>query len=619
MEIFDDTDSSSSKFQNVLDYSKEKYPSENFCILKENRFNILYLQDFDQQGVHKTETHTIFYFGFIKNKKEIYDLIINNNNDLESELVPNSNDADLVNALYLTFGDKGFNFINGLFSCIIWNKKKNLLKVFIDRFGINFCYFSNQSNNLVGSSSLDMLLSTGISRELSIEAIDDYLSYRITQPPLTIFRDINKVPQGHFLQFSDEIEIVSYFDFDMDITPSKDDSFYIRRFTEDFTRSVQDSLEIPESCYTLSGGVDSSLIVKLAKENSIDQVNTFTLSLGKENDNYHDEFFAKQVSEKLDTNHKTIYLLPEDIKDEKFFNFCMNVIDEPTVNSYPNEIKLNKEISKDFKCTVYGSMAAAAYFEGYYWKDALKEKKYLLSFLYSFLLSICLSFKVFKGRMTIARKIYLRLVAFLKERSYSKDQKIEETNRLYTDNFKQEIYSPFFLNQLSTKAKTKAVNLFNSLNFKTDANKAMYTEYYCLSLARNSLFNSMSHNFMHMFYYPYLDTKFANHNLETPTHLKLEKKIAKLAFNSHDLQPSFERKREGLALAYEWLGDELKDDVEDILFNQKHPLDKLFNQSAIKFMLDAHNKKHDFGAYLWALVTLKKWSIHKGATLTNLD
>ena len=88
MEIFDDTDSSSSKFQNVLDYSKEKYPSENFCILKENRFNILYLQDFDQQGVHKTETHTIFYFGFIKNKKEIYDLIINNNNDLESELPP---------------------------------------------------------------------------------------------------------------------------------------------------------------------------------------------------------------------------------------------------------------------------------------------------------------------------------------------------------------------------------------------------------------------------------------------------------------------------------------------------------------------------------------------------
>ncbi len=200
-EVSDDTNSSSSMFQNVLDYSKEKYPSVDFCTLKDNRFNILYLQDFNQLGVHKTKTHTIFYFGFIKNKKEIYNLIKNNNNDLVSELASNSNDADLVNALYLTFGDKGFNFINGLFSCIIWNNDKKLLKVFIDRFGINFCYFSNQSNNLVGSSSLDMLLSTGISRELSIEAIDDYLSYRITQPPLTIFRDINKVPQGHFYNF----------------------------------------------------------------------------------------------------------------------------------------------------------------------------------------------------------------------------------------------------------------------------------------------------------------------------------------------------------------------------------------------------------------------------------
>ena len=52
---------------------------------------------------------------------------------------------------------------------------------------------------------------------------------------------------------------------------------------------------------------------------------------------------------------------------------------------------------------------------------------------------------------------------------------------------------------------------------------------------------------------------------------------------------------------------------------EKGKVHSQFNQSAIRFMLDAHNKKYDFGAYLWALVTLKKWSIHKGATLTNLD
>ena len=51
---------------------------------------------------------------------------------------------------------------------------------------------------------------------------------------------------------------------------------------------------------------------------------------------------------------------------------------------------------------------------------------------------------------------------------------------------------------------------------------------------------------------------------------------------------------------------------------EKGKVHSQFNQSAIRFMLDAHNKKYDFGAYLWALVTLKKWSIHKGATLTNL-
>jgi len=52
------------------------------------------------------------------------------------------------------------------------------------------------------------------------------------------------------------------------------------------------------------------------------------------------------------------------------------------------------------------------------------------------------------------------------------------------------------------------------------------------------------------------------------------------------------------------------------LLNTNHSVDKLFNKKSIKFMIEAHaEKKYDFGAYLWALVTLKKWAIIKNISL----
>ena len=71
-----------------------------------------------------------------------------------------------------------------------------------------------------------------------------------------------------------------------------------------------------------------------------------------------------------------------------------------------------------------------------------------------------------------------------------------------------------------------------------------------------------------------------------------------------------------MSISYEWLGDELKYWTEEILINTNHSVDILFNKKSIQFMIKAHSeKKYDFGAYLWALITLKCWAINKKVTL----
>ncbi len=604
----------SESFKKAQRNAAQEYPSHKLHEIIHEKFRLICLADSIEEILFETQSEIGVFFGSIKNLDQINKAIIENSS--EHTLKPSSNIPEVVLNLYKIFDDKAFNLINGLFAYVIYDKSSNQLKIFIDRFGINFCYFFSDEQGIRGSSSLNFLLSTGIQREFCKEGIDDFLSYRITQPPLTLIKDVYKVPQGHSLAYSDELVLSPYLKFKDTANNNHDDQFYIDRFADDFKYAVYDAFEMPNPCFTLSGGVDSSVIAKLASNYAPDQINTFNLSVGKKN--YKDEFFSKKIADHLGTNHHVVKLTDEDLSDQDFFNLCINLIDEPTVNSYPNEIKLNLEASKDFNTTVYGSMAAQAYFEGYYWKDALDEKTYPLKKIYRLIYKKIQLINLFSGRMSLLKKFLLRVMTSLKSRALEKPEKIEDANRLYTDYLKKEIYSEDFFHEVSKKPKSKAIDLFNNLKLSNDVNRAMYTEYYCMSLARNSLFNSMHQKFIHFFYYPYLDTKFADHNLENPAHLKLEKIIAKKAFASNDLNPSFQRDRQGMSISYEWLGDELKEWVENILLDNEHPIDALFNKESIEFMIKAHSeKRYDFGAYLWALVTLKQWAINKKIYLTK--
>ena len=613
-EVSTESSAESGRFNKAQNYAIQKYSTKEFYFIHEGKFKLFCLKDSIDEILFETTDAIALFFGSIKNFGDLNEIIINHPN--YKDLKAPKNVAETIYRLFQLYNEEAFNLINGLFEFLIYDKSTDTLKVFIDRFGINFCYFYSDELGITGSSSMDLLLSTGIKRELSRDGIDDYLSYRITQPPLTILQDIFKVPQGHYLEYSNEAILSSYLKFKDQIDGKNDDQFFINRFANDFTDAVHDSFKMPNPCFTLSGGVDSSVIAKLASDHSQVPIHTFNLSVGKRN--YKDEFFSQKVADQLNTSHHIIRLSDKDLSNKEFFNHCLDLIDEPTVNSYPNEIKLNIEASKNFDTTVYGSMAAQAYFEGYFWKDALDEKKYFFAKIYKFFVTKIQTIKLFNGKMSFSKKIVLRIVSFLKSRSMTKSEKIEEANRLYTDYFKKEVYSKDFFDEVKKKPKLKAINLFNDLDLSNDVNKAMYTEYYCMSLARNSLFNSMHQEFIHFFYYPYLDTKFADHNLENPAHLKLEKIIAKKAFASKGLNPSFERDRQGMSISYEWLGAELKEWMENILLNTEHSIDALFNQESIKFMIRTHaEKRYDFGAYLWALLTLKQWAINKKITFTK--
>lgn len=591
----------------VLTELKQSYPNKHFDLIQYQKLNLIYLVN--SENLYQDQDTIFLLTGMIKNVKELKELLKKNSSFSLNEI----NDMELAYVIFnlsLIYKDQFPNLINGLFHIIIFNKHDNSVRIINDRFGICFVYYHDNKQRFLSSSSLDLLMSTGIERVLSLDALDDYLSYRISQPPNTMYVDVFKLPQAFSLISSSELCYETYLDLDLNLDNSFDEKLFIDEFRNHFKRSTLDSFKMQSPAFTLSGGVDSSIIALLASEHT--SIDTFNLSVGR--NNYIDEKVSKEISFNLNTNHEIVHLRPKDISNDNFFEMCIDIIEEPTVNSFPNEILLNQRIAKDYRATVYGSMAAVAYFEGYFWKEALKDNKKLFSPIYKAFLELFEKINIFHGNMHIFKKAILRIIIFLRLRAYNKDEKIEDANRLFKNFLKRHLYSNQSLKRFLTKEK--ASKLFYKLATKSEVNKAMYTEHFCQSIARTSLFNSMHQKMHHFFYYPYLDKSFADFNLLVPSKLKLEKEIAKKAFHEEALKASFNRPRQGMSLAYEWLGNDLLSWTEKILLETPHPIDDFFNQSTIKFMLRTHAKeKYDFGVYLWSLVVLKKWLILKKVSI----
>ena len=349
---------SKSDANHILGELQKLHKEKLFKKYKFKSFTLIHLDN--DQCIFEDNSTIMLFTGMVKNINEIQKLIYEST-DIAIDEIDAMSVAEIIFNLYLIFEKKFSNYINGLFHIILFNKVNEKLKIVNDRFGICFVYYYDNIKRYISSSSLDILMATGLKRKLSLEALDDYLSYRISQPLIQCIKEYISFRRQGFIEVSSELEIYSYLDLKSSLSFNNKKET-IDLFKEHFKNSTLGSFNMPNPCFTLSGGVDSSIISKLASEHT--SINTFNLSVGR--NNYIDEHVSREISSNLSTNHSVVKLAATDLLDQEFFDMCINMIEEPTVNSFPNEIKLNKTINNSFSTTVYGSMAPAAYFEGYF-------------------------------------------------------------------------------------------------------------------------------------------------------------------------------------------------------------------------------------------------------------
>jgi len=276
--------------------------------LGHKRLSIIDLsQEANQPMISHSGKSIIIYNGEIYNFKEIAA-------ELEIK-TKTASDTEIILEAFEKWGPAFVNKLNGMFAMAIYQPAQNKLYFFRDRMGIKPLFYYLDGKNLAFSSELKALTHLKIVAEniaINQEAVGTFLHLGYIPAPQTIYKKINKFPQGHYAIFDGmKFEIKAYWKINEQIKPTINSNFDDAKsqLHELLYQSVKYRLiaDVPYGTF-LSGGVDSSLVSALAQKVSNHQLKTF--SIGFAESKFNESTYAQQVARHLDTEHHA-YTLTE--------------------------------------------------------------------------------------------------------------------------------------------------------------------------------------------------------------------------------------------------------------------------------------------------------------------
>lgn len=274
------------------------------------RLSIIDLRSSANQPMHGPNKDVVIFNG------EIYNYI-----ELRQELADfwqfqTYSDTETILAAYAKYQDDCFTYLRGMFSIAIWDAKHQKLVCARDRFGIKPFYYTIQKNILYFASEIKALVPFLEEIETDPEALAEYMTFQYTIGECTLFKDVKQLLPGHKLIVDQNgLHIERYWDVNYQIDYDHSAHYFQNKLKELIDDSIKIHLrsDVPVASY-LSGGVDSSLIALLAKQQQGHIAGLFhgkfTSHLG-----YDESKYARLIAEKTGAPYYEIDIHTNDFKN----------------------------------------------------------------------------------------------------------------------------------------------------------------------------------------------------------------------------------------------------------------------------------------------------------------
>jgi asparagine synthase (glutamine-hydrolysing) len=230
-----------------------------------------------------------------------------------------ASDTETIVHAYEEFGDACVEKFRGMFAFAIWDANREKLFLARDRFGKKPLFIHERNGEILFASEIKSLLACqGVSAQVNLEAVWDYLAYRYVPGPATLFKGIRKLPPGTVAIWEKgELREHRYYT-PPDREPSnggEPPSDPVGRFLELLDDSVRIRMvsDVPFGAF-LSGGIDSSAVVGLMARHSSLPVKTF--SVGFAESNYSELGYAAVIARQFGTEHHELTVSQDHLMEE---------------------------------------------------------------------------------------------------------------------------------------------------------------------------------------------------------------------------------------------------------------------------------------------------------------
>jgi asparagine synthase (glutamine-hydrolysing) len=572
------------------------------------RLSIIDLAGGHQPIANEDNSVTIVFNGEIYNYRELQTILQARGHRFQT----NSDTETIVHA-YEEFGAACLEQLRGMFAFAIWDERRKQLFIARDRVGKKPLYFSvTRGGTLVFGSELKSLLEhPDVAREINPPALDAYFSLGYVPDPISIFANVEKLPPGHYLTFTNgRLTIERYWDFSYELTTNGGNGHHSAAdYLDELRALLEESVklrlvsDVPLGAF-LSGGVDSSTVVGLMARQMDQPVKTF--SIGFNEDSFDELKYARATAEKFGTEHHEFVVTPDicDVVDELVWHF-----DEPFADSSAIPTYVVSKLAREHVKVVLTGDGGDELFAGYtrYLTERSRSKFDLLPRAVKEGLLDPLSRHLPHGAWG---RNYLHNV------SLDPISRYLDTVSVFTGLNKDSLYTAEFSDQLRDASHLRSY--FRELSGKVSTNAPLDSLLYIDSktylpgdiltkVDRMSMAVSLEARV------PLLDHKLIEFVTRIPAALKLAGLETKHLFKRAiaDLVPAevLHRPKQGFGVPIQhWINQQLRERIRDTLNDPRTLQRGYVTRQYVALLLDEHERgRRDHSMALWSLLMLELW------------
>ena len=527
-------------------------------------------------------------------------------------------DVEVALHAYEEWGEPFVERLHGMFALALWDAHSRTLVAARDRAGEKPLYYVWTTSGLLLASEIKALLACpNVSREVDLDALDQFLTYEYVITPRTIFSAVRRLPAAHYMVYRNGTLTVNRY-WDASTVTSKtwndEDAASALRHTLRNAVSRQTMSDVPLGAF-LSGGLDSSTIVAMMSEVSRDSGSTVnTFSMGFADGSYNELPYARRVAEHFHTHHREGTVEPD---IAALFDSLIVHLDEPFADVSLFPTYLVSEIARSHVTVTLTGDGGDELFGGYDAYDADRFARRISAVVprpaLSALAGLTSLFPPSEKKKGLVNKLK-RFTAGLAETP--PDIEHYRWMTYLGPAAKHRLYTPALRTALArADAYLPVREALGSAGTGDMLNRQLYTDLsiyladdILVKVDRMSMATSLETRA------PFLDVDVMELAFSMPGHLKIrggERKYVLKRAMADALPPSIlHRPKEGFSIPMKnWLRRDLEPLMRDLLSPERISRRGWFEPAAVAARIEAHAAGRENHAHvLFSLMVLERWA-----------